>query len=150
MPYTYSDNPVSSGTAAQQRDAVRFLIQDTDVTNGKVTDAQIAFALTEEPNVYGAAARCCEALASNKANISSRSVGDTSIAYDHAAYATLAKTLRLKSRSGFELPFAGGISQSDKDTTESSSDRTKPDFFRGMFEKVGTAQPNIALTEDQR
>jgi hypothetical protein len=78
MAFTYSDNPSSTGTAAQKRDAVRFLIQDTDTTNGKVTDAQIAWALGEEPNVYGAAARCCEALANKHGNISSRSVGDSS------------------------------------------------------------------------
>jgi hypothetical protein len=141
MAFTYSDNPSSTGTAAQKRDAVRFLIQDTDTTNGKVTDAQIAWALAEEPNVYGAAARCCEALANKHGNISSRSVGDTSISYDHQAYATLATTLRVKARSGLETPYCGGLSQGDKHTTESDTDRVEPDFKRGLFEFLGTAQP---------
>ena len=148
MAFTYSDNPSSTGTAAQKRDAVRVLIQDTDTSNGKVTDAQIALALTEENgNIYGAAAWCCEALATRMGNISSRSVGDTSISYDHQTYAALAKTLRLRSRVGIEIPYCGGISQDDKHAAESSTDRTDPDFKRGMFDFIGTAQPG-AVSED--
>lgn len=134
MPYTYSDNPVAAGTAAQKRDAVRFLIQDTDVAFGKVTDAEIAFALTENANCYAAAAAICDTLAVRAGNVSSRSVDDTSVSYTADFYKDLSAKLWSQAKSGYETPFCGGISVADKATTETDSDRTPSDFTRGMFE----------------
>ncbi len=139
--YTYSDNPNSSGTTAQKRDAVRWLIQDTNTALGKVSDAEIAFTLVEEANVYAAAARCCEVLVAAAGSVKNRTVGSTSVSYDVAFYEKLAKTLREKARGQYEAPFCGGISVADKDTTESDSDRVAPDFFKGMHEFQGTSQP---------
>lgn len=141
MAYTYTDDPVSSGTAAQKRDAVRFLIQDTDTTAGKVTDAQIAFALVDEANAYAAAALCCESLVALAGSVKSRSIDDTSVTYDVGFYQALAVQLRRKARAKYEGPFCGGISADDKDTTSSDSDYIAPDFKRGMFAYPGTGDP---------
>lgn len=134
MAYTYTDDPNSSGTSAQKRDAVRFLIQDTDTANGKVTDAQIAFAILEEANIYSAAALCCDTLVAQFGSVTARSIDDTSVSYDAKFYQELGNQLRAKARSSYETPFCGGISVSDKDTTENGSDYVAPNFKRGMYE----------------
>ncbi|MFA6358710.1 MAG: hypothetical protein WCY09_08665 [Candidatus Omnitrophota bacterium] len=41
-------------------------------------------------------------------------------------------------RSSTMVPYAGGISISDKDTYESNTDRVKPRFYRGMHDFPGT------------
>lgn len=45
--------------------------------------------------------------------------------------------------------YGGGISRSDKDTTESDSDRVTPRFERGQFENIDTLMP-ISSTPNSR
>jgi hypothetical protein len=137
--YTYTDLPQTVN-----RDAVRFLIQDTknaDGTDGGVlvTDAQIAFALAEEMNVYTAAAACCDALVSQAQGVSSRSVGDVSISYSVGFYEALGKRLRNRGKT-YQGPFAGALTESDKDTLREDTDATQPDFTRDMKEYPGLSE----------
>ncbi len=77
MAWTYGGDP-----SANNRDAIRFLIGDTDTSNQLLQDAEITFLFNQwNSNVYLAAAHACDALYSKFAGKSdySRSVGDLSI-----------------------------------------------------------------------
>ena len=145
MAYTYADAPDSVGTAAQKRDAVRFLIQDTKTAAGAnggklVTDAEIAFAIVEEMNVYTAAASCCDSLVARAGGVSSRRVGDVSVSYDAGFYKELGARLR-KRGEVYMTVYAGGISVSDKETDRTDTDVVQPGIAIDDFLYEGAGDP---------
>ena len=76
MTWTYSGNPSST-----DRDAVRFLVADTDSTDPLITDEEIAYLLdlyTEPPHAAVGAARAIAAKFSRDAD-QARSIGDLSL-----------------------------------------------------------------------
>lgn len=94
MTWNYSGDPASS-----DRDAVRFLIGDTNTSAQLVSDEEIAWALTEAGgNVYRAASNLCDNVAAKFSNSTQRTVGSLSINLAEKAqhYRDLAKTLRRK------------------------------------------------------
>lgn len=132
---------------------VRFLIGDTNVGTppaGPVNrlvldDAEIAWLLTQEANVYMAAAAAADTIvqilnggsSSSAAGLITRKrVGQTDISYANgksaADYATLAK--RLRARSGHQVAFAGGISVADKLAREQDTDRPGGRLKLGQFD----------------
>lgn len=149
MPYTYDDDPDSDGTAAQKRDAVRLLIQDTKTAAGAdggklVTDAQIAYFIAEEMNVYTAAAAACDSLVARAGGVSSRRVGDVSVSYDVGFYKELGSRLRKRGET-YIGAYAGGISVSDKETDRVDTDVVQPSFAIDDFEYEGAGK-----VEDER
>lgn len=82
MAFTYSGNPGSS-----DRDAVRFLIQDTDSTDPLMQDAEIDWLLAQVTNVYQAAHDACYALGAKYARLAdqSKSVGDLSLSLSYGS-----------------------------------------------------------------
>jgi len=73
MTWTYSGNP-----AANERDAVRFLVADTESTDPLITDEEIAYLLdiyTEPPHAAVGAARAIAAKFSRESD-QARNVGD--------------------------------------------------------------------------
>lgn len=119
MSWTYSGNPSSS-----DKDAVRFLIGDTDETFPLVQDEEIQFALGTEANVYAAAAKCCEALAARFSREADRRMGSVSVQSSQkaSAYKEMARDLRKKAGLG-NLPYSG------------ASD-SAPVFTKGMMDYV--------------
>ena len=101
MSWTYSADPSSS-----TKDAVRFLIGDTDETAPQMTDEEIYFNLTEVGGeIYRAASNTCYNLAARytgEASSTSKSVGGLSLSKslgDRAQrYERLAKDLLIRSR----------------------------------------------------
>lgn len=101
MSWTYTADPTSS-----TKDAVRFLIGDTDEANPLLQDEEIYFNLNEvngEP--YRAAANACENLAAlftGLAQSSSKSVGGLSLSQSYGdraqRFTTLGKLLLSRSR----------------------------------------------------
>jgi hypothetical protein len=144
MVATYSGDPSLS-----DRDAVRFLIQDTDTTSAHIQDEEIDWLLTEHSNVYGAAIMAAESVATNYAKASgsgqvkSKTVGALSISYTDLAKeyrsitASLRRRLALGIGSGF-IPYAGGISVADKDTQRQDEDWDAPSFSRKLHDNYGT------------
>ena len=120
MTWTYGRDP-----AASNRDAVRFLVGDTDNADPLVTDEEIAYALTLEPTNTLTAARVAEALAAKFSRYANQSVGDLSISYSDRVrqLKELAKQLRAEGTISAATPFAGGISAADKASRASDSDR---------------------------
>lgn len=141
MAWSYSGDPSSSA-----KDKVRFLIGDTLSIDPLLQDEEILSVILDEPNPTLAAAISARAIAAKFSREANRTVGKTSIsASDKAkAYLELAKKLEdenTKSKTFKAVPYAGGISLSDKAIDEDDPDRTKPFFERDMFEnppKKGT------------
>lgn len=152
MTWTYSGNPASSA-----RDAIRFLIGDTDTTDQLLSDEEIAWVNTEASgtstattNLYDAAARCCQTVASKLARQADKSIGDLSVSLSQRATAYLAQADQMKglaARSGnVPIPYAGGITWSDKEI-----DQENPDIFRswiasGQFENVRDGGRSQSIT----
>lgn len=116
---------------------VRFLIQDTNSALAQLHDEEIDWLLTEAGgNVYRAAAACAQALASRYAADVDRSVSgagglSVSASQRFTQYTQLAAQLTAQAaKKGRGVPFAGGISDAQKDAQELDPDRVRPAFER--------------------
>lgn len=84
MTWTYDDNP-GIATADERRDAVRLIIGDTVTTDQQLTDAQVAFYLTQAGNsasyntVYAAALQAARALIAKYGRQADYKIGETSL-----------------------------------------------------------------------
>ena len=122
-------------------DKVRLWIGDTDSTDPQLQDEEITFFLLDEGAPIRAAVTAADALAARYARVVSTQIGDqkedaeTMIAH----YLALANRLRRKAARTGVLPFAGGISVSDKQTREENTDRVAPAFDRTMQDEPGVA-----------
>src|SRR6056297_2851356 len=80
---TFSYTLPASGSFADPKDEVRFLVRDTTETDQSITDEEIAYLIEDsEDRVYLAASKAAKALANNytkAAQVASRTVGDLSI-----------------------------------------------------------------------
>lgn len=147
MPKTYAPQDISTDTLMQ----VRFLIGDNVTDKMIMEDAEIEWLISQEANVYMAAAAACDAIALKIATTDTASgksgpilrkrVGQTDISYASASgrtseeFKALGSMLRTRG-SNYQMPFAGGISIADKDARE-DSDRPHDGFKRGMFDDPG-------------
>jgi hypothetical protein len=142
MSWTYGGDP-----AANARDAIRFLIGDTDTTDQLLSDEEIAWVNTEASGtstgttaLYDAAYRCCLTIASKLAREADKQIGDLSVSMSQRAKAYREQAASLKALSGREggvpIPYAGGITISDKDIDEENSDIFRSWFSSGQFENV--------------
>lgn len=134
MAFTYSGDPASTS-----RDAVRFLIHDTDSSDPLMTDSEILWLLSQSnDSVYQAAHDACYVLAGHfarKADMS-KSVGDLSLTTTYsnrsAMYTELAdKFMELSARREVPTPWAKA------DNMAATSDRTTytgSDFVLGQFD----------------
>lgn len=116
---------------------VRFLIQDTAADTAQLQDEEIDWLLSEAGgSVYRAAASAAQTLASRYASDVDRSVsgaGGLSVSGSQrfAHYTQLAQQLAAQAgKKGRGVPFAGGISEAQKDAQEEDSDRVRPAFTR--------------------
>lgn len=103
MAWSYGGDPSKS-----LKDAVRFEIGDTEADFGILSDEEIAYVLTLEPNALSAAARCCEVITRKLAKDPNMSIGKTKIdnASATAQYLELARDLRKRANmlsSGFGI-----------------------------------------------
>lgn len=135
MTWSYSGDPSSS-----DKDAIRFLIGDTDTDDQLVNDEEITYLLTVEGNTLLAAARAAESIAAKFSRLADRKIGDYSESYNQKSEAYLKLASRLSAqaaKSGSKpMPYAGGLSRSDKKSRELDSDRVKPDFEKRMMENL--------------
>lgn len=128
--WSYSGDPASS-----PKDAVRYWIQDTDETDQKFSDAEIAFVLTAYPDPLRAGAQCARTLAAKYAKRVNRRVGDLAISYSDLSkhYYDLADELDRKADLS-STPYAGGTSKSDKRKVAQNTDRAQPPFRERQFD----------------
>jgi hypothetical protein len=136
MTWSYSGDPAST-----DKDAVRFYVGDTEAEDPQIGDEEILFLLVDESgDLIRAAARTAEAIAAKYARQVDKSVGGLSLsaAVRQGHYLELAGQLRSTARTGsgsgggLPVPYAGGISQTDKDAKASDPDRVPPAFTKDM------------------
>ena len=135
---TWSYSPADLATSP--KDQVRRLVGDIVTSDPQIADEEILFALTQRASIYGAAAECCRFLAgqfARRVDVVSQTPGGGALKTNYSAqshqYAAMAATFEGRAAmSGGGLPYAGGISVSDKQATESNSDRVAPQFNIGM------------------
>jgi hypothetical protein len=148
MPKTYAPLDIATDTLMQ----VRFLIGDNITDKMIMDDAEIEWLISQHANVYMAAAAACDSIAlkistadtaSGKVGpINRKRVGQTDISYATGTgrtseeYTALGSTLRARG-SSYQMPYAGGISVSDKEANVSDTDRPRDGFKRGMFDDPG-------------
>lgn len=131
MTWTYSGDPSST-----DRDAVRFLIGDTDTTDQQLTDEEIAYLLDQAgDNVYAAAIAAAEALLGKYARLVDKNVGDLKLSYSQrqSSYAGLIIVLKKKFGIRSATPYAGGLSINEKISDSEDTDLTQPTFSRDQF-----------------
>ena len=147
---------VPSALATSAKDQVRRLIGDVILTDQQIMDEEINFALTQRSSIYGAAADCCrflQAQFSRKIDLVTQSGGGGALKSNFSAqslqYGKLAALYEAKAVAlGGALPYAGGISVSDKQNQELDTDRVQPDFTVGMEDNLIPVSPLESETAD--
>lgn len=140
MPWSYSGDPTVS-----QRDAVRFIIGDTDENDPLLQDAEIDYMITTHGTTRIASAESCRAVAAKFARLMNRSIGGLSADFSakHSQYLTMAQSIMDSEESYPVSLFASGWKKSQKEAVESDTDR-EPIFGR----KGGMDNPRSNATDD--
>ena len=142
MTFTYTGRPGTS-TVDERRDSVRFLIGDTVEASKHMEDEEIYFLLDQEGNnVWGAAMLAADTMKSRFADLASYSVGDLSIQYGQQVQHWESVSASIGERRDLDVAnaYAGGISNSDKDSVAGDSDWNKPYGSLGMHDNTGTGE----------
>lgn len=141
MTWSYSGDPASSTL-----DQVRFLVRDTASTHQLVQDEEINWLLTQEANVYMAAAATIDTLILTRYGVLSRSAGDVSVTYmEPIKLVALSQMLRRRGM-GHQVPSVGGISIADKLSQEIDPDRVQLPIALGNMDNR-FAGANTPLTD---
>lgn len=152
MTWTYSGNPSSSAG-----DAIRFLIGDTDTTDQLLSNEEIAWVNSESSasststsGLYEAAYRCCVAIASKLSRLADKQIGDLHVSLSQKAkgYLTQAQEFKALAQTTnyVPIPYAGGISISDKEIDQDNSDIFRGWFASGQFQNVRDGSTNNTIT----
>jgi hypothetical protein len=148
MTFTYSGNP-----AASDKDAVRFLLNDTTEANEtNISDEEINYLLAQWENVYEAARAGAEHLAATYAQLAdtSKSVGDISISKTYsnqaAQYHTLAQSLYQQ-----RLRKSGPIPVVNPEAIQSTVNREPftptTDFVVGQMDNPSPTAPGTGILD---
>lgn len=130
------------------RDWIRFVIGDTDEDDELLQDEEIDAALSNEGNKYAAAAICADAIAAKFAREADKTVGPLSISASQKGERYLKLADKLRKQTGRRVAaWAGGISESEKRTAESDTDRVDTSFKRGQFDSMETPSEDSRWTE---
>ena len=124
--------------ADDDRDAVRFLVGDTNEADEDVTDAEVEWALEQEGSIMQAAIAVANALVARHSNVDSYRIGNVQVQEGFKAekYQALVDRLRMKLTTDGVTVIAGGISVDDKAEVEADGDRVEPHFEVGLFENA--------------
>lgn len=129
---------------------VRLMIGDT-AAPGSLQDEEINYFLTVRPSIYGAGALCCRSIAdSASAQVDQTLPAGIGFKFSQKAKAYAARAAELEvlaTVAGGGLPYAGGISISDKLEQEMNEDRVPPSFNLGMDDDDLPVTPSGNETE---
>ena len=130
MTCSYSGNPADSDL-----DATRFLLGDTDCSKNIFSDEEIAWVLTQEANPYTAAACLLDgAINTVSGTLSSKKVGELSLAWGLAETRARINDLRAKGRVKYEVPSMPAQDRDAKRDFREDTDNVDPWFFRGQHD----------------
>lgn len=116
------------------KDEVRLLIGDRDTLNAQLSDEEITWFLSDEPNPLNAAINACDAIASSYGRQSDLTVGAVKMSNSQLqkSYEAIADRLRAKINALGIPPFVGGQSRSEKWSRRENADLVQPVFRRGL------------------
>lgn len=138
MTWTYSGDPSQSA-----KDEVRFLIGDTNSSDPLLQDAEINWLLADCGTTRFAAVEAAEGVAAYYARSADKAVGNLKLSasqkFEH--YTRLAVRLRRKATIATVAPYAGGITQTDKNINRDNTDLVIPFFKRQEFDVPGSNLP---------
>ena len=159
MTWTYSGDP-----ATNARDSIRFLVGDTDTNDQLVSDEEIAWTNnqvtgsdTATTDLYTVAYRVMLAIASKFSRLANQAIGDMRVDLSQKADNARTQAEQLRVLAGREnlvpVPYAGGISVSDKQIDRDNSDRVDPFFTSGQFANTsdygaGPARADAGIDDD--
>lgn len=148
MTWTYDPTKLTDATFGTLMQ-VRLMVEDTISTDPQLQDEEINWLVTQEGSTYLAAARAAETIAARYARQVDRSVGAMKLSASQRfkTYSELSSALRAKARM-MVSPYAGGISQADKQTNEQDTDRVAPAFGSGMMRNPGAPNASGLTDED--
>jgi hypothetical protein len=139
--WTYTGNP-----ATDVKDAVRWLVGDTDGSTQLTSDEEILFAIAMRGNRFAAAALVADQIAGVLGRLADKKVvGDFELDYLARAgrYRDLATRLREQAAIG-ATPYGGGISGADKAAVRGNSDQVSPAFQKGVDDNPWNTQQERA------
>jgi hypothetical protein len=142
MAWTYGGDP-----SANAKDAIRFLIGDTDTTDQLLSNEEILWVNTEASGtstgvnaLYDAAYRCCLTIASKLARLADKQIGDLNVKFSQKAQGYLTQAAHFNSLAVSQnftpIPYAGGITDSDKEIDQDNSDLFRGWFSSGQFQNI--------------
>lgn len=135
--------PYGGAPASNTTDALKFLVGDQSTSSATelLSTAECNYLLAAYGTPRAAAPHAARAIAADLAVKVGKSVGDLRLdaqqQYEH--YMTLAASLE-RQASFSAVPFAGGVSVSQKQSVESDTDRVAPSFAVGMHDDPANAQ----------
>jgi len=128
--------------AASSKDAVRFLIGDTNPDDIQLQDEEIDWLLLQETNVYLAASHACRNLAAKYAREVTKSVGGLSISMGErqSQYRDLAASLATLAEQTTSVPTPIYTAQTVAEKEARGADTTlnHPLFKLGQMDNPGT------------
>lgn len=135
--YTYNPAQIATVSLFQARRWMGDVIQD----DWQMTDEEISWAIASRGNVIMAAADCCRQIAaqySRKVDTTSPGPVATRYSTEAKAYADRAKELDaiVQARGIGVMPYAGGISVTDKTNVQQDTDRVSPSFTIGLSDNA--------------
>jgi len=139
LSWSYSHDP-----SASDKDAVRFLVGDTNSDDKLLDDNEILYVLSVEGTVLQAAINCLQ----NLIVVFSRQVdgsgkeGSKALSQKVQSFRTALDSLLERQAMGPLNVFAGGISKTQKAATCADDDRVPPVFTKQMFDNPRAPSPN--------
>lgn len=130
--------PYGGSPATNVNDALKFLVgdQSTSASGELLSTGECTYLIAQHGSVRNAAPYAALAIAADLADQVSKAVGDLRIElqqkYEH--YTSLSEVLRRSVALKAVVPFAGGISYSDKQDRVADTDNVRPAFSIGQFD----------------
>lgn len=146
MAATYSGNPSSSDS-----DKVRFLLGDTDMTDPKFQDPEIAFLLTEWNDPYLAASEGAQQLANTAASWMTYTADGNSLTLDQlqAKYSLMADQLRAQyNRQNRVAPWNAQADVGEWDAYEADESIVSANFGLGITDNQWTTSTYGGATQE--
>ncbi len=133
--WTYSGDP-----SASSREAVRYMIGDTNYSDQLLSDQEIDYQLTQSGSIAIAASDCCLAIAARFARCIDKSVGSLSRTFSqkHQHYLQLSADLSKKGSASPVAPWASGWSRSGKEAVDDNTDRERTFARKGIHDNNRT------------
>jgi hypothetical protein len=137
---SYSGDPASSA-----KDAVRFHIGDTDVTNEYFNDAEITYMLSNNNNyVFQTAYQACYQLIARFSRYANEAVGGVRVDFSNLSkqFTDLASELKQQMyKDGEPQILAGGIDLAEKEANSTDTELVAPKFTKDMQENNAYLPP---------